>query len=87
MYVCSCLAVTDRVVNAAIATGAATVEEITARCRAGGRCGGCAPALQRLLERHPRVEHEGSAHHDHEHIRWRPRPDALVPALPPAVLA
>ena len=83
MYVCSCLAVTDRAVNAAIATGAATVEEITERCRAGGRCGGCGPTLQRLLERHRRLEHEGSAHHDHEHVPWPSCTDALVRALPP----
>lgn len=50
MFVCSCLAVTDRTVDATIASGAATVAEVTQRCGAGGRCGGCWPELQRLLE-------------------------------------
>jgi len=49
MFVCSCRAVTDRAVVAAIAEGASTVDEVTARCAAGGRCGGCRPELQRLL--------------------------------------
>ena len=52
MVVCSCRAVTDRVVGAAIAEGAGTVEEIVRRCSAGGRCGGCWPTLQRLLDEH-----------------------------------
>jgi bacterioferritin-associated ferredoxin len=50
VYVCSCTAVTDRTVNAVIASGAGSIEEITERCRAGGRCGGCWPALKRMLD-------------------------------------
>ncbi len=50
MFVCSCLAVTDRTVDAAIASGAAVVDEVTQRCGAGGRCGGCWPELQRRLD-------------------------------------
>ena len=46
MVVCHCKAVSDRTVDAAIASGASTVPEITARCTAGGGCGGC----HRLLE-------------------------------------
>lgn len=49
MVVCSCHGVNDRTVAAVIACGADTVEEIAARCTAGGRCGGCWPELQRLL--------------------------------------
>jgi bacterioferritin-associated ferredoxin len=49
MYVCSCRGVTDRTVQAAIASGAGTVEEIANRCGAGARCGGCWPELERLL--------------------------------------
>jgi bacterioferritin-associated ferredoxin len=52
MYVCSCHAVSDRTVRAAIASGAATVEEVTERCRAGGRCGSCWPTLDRLIDEH-----------------------------------
>jgi bacterioferritin-associated ferredoxin len=53
VFVCSCHAVTDEVVNHVIDGGASTVEEITARCGAGGCCGGCWPELQRLVDEHP----------------------------------
>jgi bacterioferritin-associated ferredoxin len=49
MYVCSCHAVTDRTVRAAIASGATTVGDVAERCGAGDRCGGCWPELERLL--------------------------------------
>jgi bacterioferritin-associated ferredoxin len=52
MFVCSCRAVTDRTVDAAIASGASTVSEVASRCSAGSRCGGCWPELQRLLDEH-----------------------------------
>lgn len=52
MFVCSCRAVSDRTVRTAIATGATTISEVNARCAAGGRCGGCWPELQRLLDEH-----------------------------------
>lgn len=52
MFVCSCHAVTDRTVDAVIASGATTVEQITERCGAGGTCSGCWPELERLLEEH-----------------------------------
>lgn len=52
MYVCSCKAVTDRTIDAAIAAGARTPREIAERCRAGSRCGGCWPELERMLAAH-----------------------------------
>ena len=52
MVVCSCRAVNDRTVDAAIAAGASTVDDLIAKCAAGGRCGGCRPELQRLLDAH-----------------------------------
>ena len=52
MYACSCKAVTDRTIDAVIASGASSVEEITSKCAAGGRCGGCWSALERMLEEH-----------------------------------
>ena len=58
MYVCSCRAVTDRTVDAAIASGADTVEEIARRCGAGARCGGCWPELERLLAELPKPAYE-----------------------------
>jgi bacterioferritin-associated ferredoxin len=49
MYVCSCRAVSDRTVRAAVAAGAASIGDIAARCGAGSGCGGCWPTLERLL--------------------------------------
>jgi bacterioferritin-associated ferredoxin len=61
MFVCSCKAVTDRTVDAAIASGATCIEEIAERCGAGSRCGGCSPELERLL-------HESTPRRAHLHI-------------------
>ncbi len=52
MFVCSCRAVTDRTVDAAIASGATCIEDVADRCGAGSRCGGCWPELERLLHDH-----------------------------------
>ncbi len=49
MVVCHCELVNDRTIRA-IATGAVvTVEQVTERCGAGGRCGGCRESIERLL--------------------------------------
>jgi bacterioferritin-associated ferredoxin len=52
VFVCSCRAVTDRTIDAVVASGASCVDEVAARCGAGSRCGGCWPELQRLLDGH-----------------------------------
>lgn len=52
MIVCSCRRISDRTVGAAAASGAASLEELIARCGAGGRCGGCHPELERIIEAH-----------------------------------
>jgi len=52
VIVCSCQVVSDRTVEAAVASGATTIEEVAARCGAGARCGGCWPALRELLDAH-----------------------------------
>ena len=49
MLVCSCRAVTDRTICAAIAAGADTIDDVARMCTAGSRCGGCWPQLQRML--------------------------------------
>ena len=49
MVVCHCLAVNDGTIARALAEGATTVEELTARCGAGGCCGGCRPLLEELV--------------------------------------
>ena len=50
VYVCACKRISDRTVEAAIASGADTVDEVGARCGAGIRCGGCHPYIQEVLE-------------------------------------
>jgi bacterioferritin-associated ferredoxin len=50
VFVCACKRVTDRTVEAAVASGADSIDEVGARCGAGIRCGGCHPYIEGLLE-------------------------------------
>jgi bacterioferritin-associated ferredoxin len=50
MYVCHCETVSDRTVEAVVASGATSVEEITQKCGAGGGCGSCHSVLSAMLE-------------------------------------
>jgi bacterioferritin-associated ferredoxin len=50
VYVCHCMAVTDRTIGAVIASGARSVDEVTKLCHAGGGCGGCHSHLQALID-------------------------------------
>lgn len=52
MYICHCRAVTDRAIRAQIDAGARHEKALADRCGAGSRCGGCLPALRRLLDEH-----------------------------------
>jgi len=56
VVVCSCRAVSDRSVRAAIDAGATTVEDLTVHCLAAKGCGGCWPALERLIAEHAGTE-------------------------------
>lgn len=47
--VCSCHAINDRAVCAAVGAGATTVEDVMAVCGAGRTCGGCVPVIETLL--------------------------------------
>ncbi|MDZ7678016.1 MAG: (2Fe-2S)-binding protein [Acidimicrobiales bacterium] len=60
MYVCSCRVVTSNDVGAAIASGAASIDEIARDCGAGSRCGGCWPTLTALLDTWPEREQVSS---------------------------
>jgi bacterioferritin-associated ferredoxin len=51
VYICHCKAVTDERIRSAIDSGARTIDEVSAHCRAGTGCRGCWPALFELLER------------------------------------
>ncbi|MEM9608895.1 MAG: (2Fe-2S)-binding protein [Actinomycetota bacterium] len=47
---CHCNVVRDGEISELIAGGAASVEELTAHCGAGGRCGSCTDVLARMLD-------------------------------------
>ncbi|HET6665633.1 MAG TPA: (2Fe-2S)-binding protein [Acidimicrobiales bacterium] len=49
MVICHCNAVNDAAIRAEIDAGAVDVEEVTARCGAGDRCGSCRPVIEALL--------------------------------------
>ena len=50
MLVCHCQVVNDHRIRAAIDAGARDELDIAAACGAGIECGGCLPAVQRLLD-------------------------------------
>lgn len=50
MLICHCQAVNDQTIRTAILAGACEPHELTRLCGAGGRCGGCLPALLELLD-------------------------------------
>lgn len=49
MYVCHCCVVTDGAIREIIADGADDLDMVGERCGAGTACGGCVPAIERLL--------------------------------------
>lgn len=60
MYVCLCMAITDRAAREAIGSGARTAGGILRACGASRACGGCTPTLRALLrEAQPGRETEG----------------------------
>jgi bacterioferritin-associated ferredoxin len=50
VIVCHCERVGDTTVEAVIASGADSVDQVTRRCRAGGRCGSCWSTIEELLD-------------------------------------
>lgn len=50
MIVCHCCKTNDRTIRNLIRDGYLTLEQITAKCGAGGMCGGCLPAIQELID-------------------------------------
>ena len=58
---------TDREIEAEVASGARTIDDLAVRCGAGSECGGCWPALEELLHHHSLLHLSGrelaDAHH------------------------
>lgn len=49
MFVCLCLGVTDREIDAALVAGARAVDQVGRFCGAGTCCGGCRPEIARMI--------------------------------------
>jgi bacterioferritin-associated ferredoxin len=49
VLICHCRRVNDRVIRAAVQAGARSREDVGAACGAGTGCGGCRPAIDRVL--------------------------------------
>jgi assimilatory nitrate reductase electron transfer subunit len=52
VYICLCLGVSHVKIEASIAAGATTIEELAASTEAGTACGGCHEMLERMLRAH-----------------------------------
>jgi nitrite reductase (NADH) large subunit len=50
MIVCQCNGVTDRAIRKAVRNGANTRKKVVRACTAGECCGGCAPAIDEIIE-------------------------------------
>ena len=50
MVVCHCERVNDRTIRKLIRDAEITVDEVIARCGAGGRCGGCRDSIEKLID-------------------------------------
>ena len=50
MIVCHCALVSSSQLLAAIEDGATSIDELTRRCGASQHCGGCLPAVERMLQ-------------------------------------
>ena len=60
MIVCLCSGVSEAAIDAAIAGGASTPEDVVQACGAGRDCRACCPLLESLLERASRRVYEGA---------------------------
>lgn len=65
MLVCHCERVSDRTVRHLARSGAETVDQVGAMCRAGTGCGGCRPLVRAIV--------------DEEHANSRAEDDSFVP--------
>ena len=55
MIVCHCKGVSDRSIREAVRAGARSSRQVFRACGAGGRCGGCRPIIDEIIEREHRV--------------------------------
>jgi bacterioferritin-associated ferredoxin len=50
MLVCHCHAVNDQTIRRCVNDGARSRHEVREACGAGSSCGGCRPAIERLID-------------------------------------
>ena len=50
MLICHCHAVNDHTIRRCVDAGARSGQDVREACGAGGSCGGCRPAIDRLIE-------------------------------------
>ena len=50
MIVCHCKAVTDRTIRKAVRSGARTRSQVVEACAVNMCCGGCAPAIDEIID-------------------------------------
>ena len=50
MIICHCHGISDRAIRRAVREGAASCDEVTRSCAAGGTCGGCRPRIDEIVE-------------------------------------
>jgi bacterioferritin-associated ferredoxin len=62
VYVCLCRVVTRKVIEAVIAGGARTVDDVAQRCGAGTECGKCRRTIGRLLQVDETPPHQIDTH-------------------------
>jgi bacterioferritin-associated ferredoxin len=60
MIICQCNGVTDRTIRKAVRDGASNRGDIVRACTAGKTCGGCTPAIDKIIEaEQERIAHPG----------------------------
>jgi bacterioferritin-associated ferredoxin len=50
MIICQCNGVSDRTIRKAVRSGAGNRNDVVRACAAGEACGGCAPAIDEIIE-------------------------------------
>jgi bacterioferritin-associated ferredoxin len=50
MIICQCNGVSDRTIRKAVRNGASTHNDVVRACTTGKACGGCAPAIDEIIE-------------------------------------
>jgi bacterioferritin-associated ferredoxin len=50
MVICQCKGLTDRTIRSVVREGARSRSEVARVCAAGSTCGGCAPAIDKIIE-------------------------------------